>query len=247
MSTSSPAVTAAYPMPATWVMSQKWRHLLFASWPLPPDELRRHVPPNFDLDTFDGKAWLSILPMHMEDLHFRWLPPIPGTSDFPEINMRTYVRVGAQRGIYFFSIDAACLIGSWVARTFFHTPYTYAHMALRESGSDFHMECRRRQSSRRQAAELVVSYRALGTPVVPPAGTLADFLTARDTAFAESRGAIYTGPISHAPWKLTDAEAEFSVNTLAASAGITLPKTRPEVHFSWGTDTKLAFVTRLHT
>ncbi|HEY7567471.1 MAG TPA: DUF2071 domain-containing protein [Gemmatimonadaceae bacterium] len=242
------ATTLAAPPPCTWVMFQKWRHLLFASWPLAPDEMRRHVPPNFELDTFDGKAWLSLVPMHMEDLHFRFFPPIPGTSDFPEINVRTYVRLAGskgrpdRRGVYFFSIDAACWLGSLVARWVFHTPYEYAHMQLTERGTHHHMVAHRKASRLAPAADFVATYGPTGEPSLPADGSLAAFLVDRDTAFAISRGVLYWGPISHPPWKLADAEAEFEVNTLAAAAGITLPNVKPELHYSRGTNTRLCFV-----
>jgi uncharacterized protein YqjF (DUF2071 family) len=229
-------------------MFQKWRHLLFASWPIAPDEMRRHLPPNFELDTFDGKAWLSLVPMHMEDLHFRFLPPIPGTSNFPEINVRTYVRVPGKngkpdsRGVYFFSIDAACWLGSFVARWLFHTPYQFARITLTERGPFQRMVAHRKASNGTPAADLVANYRPLGEPSIPPDGSHAAFLVNRDTAFAVSHGTLYWGPIAHAPWKLADAEAEFEVNTLAAAAGIKLPDEKPELHFSWGTDTRLCFV-----
>lgn len=242
------ASTTADPPPCTWVMFQKWRHLLFASWPLAPDEMRQHVPPNFELDTFDGKAWLSIVPMHMEDLHFRFLPPVPGTSDFPEINVRTYVRLARgggradRRGVYFFSIDAACRLGALVARHFFHTPYQYARMQLTERGDYQRMVAHRTASRRSPAADFVANYRPLGQPAVPPEGSLAAFLVNRDTAFARTNNVLYWGPVAHAPWTLADAEAEFEVNTLTTAAGIALPNVKPELHFSWGTSTRLCFV-----
>jgi hypothetical protein len=248
MSAAPTPSTFAAPLQGTWIMFQKWRHLLFASWPLAPDEMRRHVPANFELDTFDGKAWLSLVPMHMEDLHFRFFPPIPGTSDFPEINVRTYVRVPGRngkpdgRGVYFFSIDASCWLGSLVARWFFHTPYQYAHMRLTERGTYHHMVAHRNASRLAPAADLVATYGPTNEPSVPPDGTLAAFLVNRDTAFAVSHGVLYWGPIKHAPWKLADAEAEFEVNTLAAAAGITLPDVKPQLHYSRGTNTELCFV-----
>lgn len=242
------ANTTTDPAPCTWVMFQKWRHLLFASWPLAPDEMRRHVPPNFELDTFEGKAWLSILPMHMEDLHFRFFPPVPGTSNFPEINMRTYVRLppaggrAERRGVYFFSIDAACCLGALVARHFFHTPYQYARMQLTERGDYHRMVAHRAASRRLRAADFVANYRVIGEPALPPEGSLSAFLANRDTAFAVNRNVLYWGPVAHPPWRLADAEAEFEVNTLPAAVGITLPNVKPQLHFSWGTNTRLCFV-----
>ena len=36
----------------------------------------------------------------------RGVPSLPWISEFPEVNVRTYVRVGDRPGVYFFSLDA---------------------------------------------------------------------------------------------------------------------------------------------
>lgn len=232
-------------LPCTWVMYQEWRHLLFMSWPVPLDEMRKHVPADLSIDTFNGTAWLSMLPMHMEDLHFRWLPPIPGTSDFPEINLRTYVTVNGQPAVYFFSLDSSSRLGALVARFFFHTPYVYAKMTLDE-GEWFHLTSRRKKSRHANAAELDIRYRPVGEPKQPAADSLAHFLVERYTAIAETKpGVIYSGPVDHAPWQLTDAEVDVRANTVPQAVGFDVAGSKPEIHFSWGTDTRLCLVSRI--
>lgn len=247
MSKSDASSGRADKLPCTWVMFQEWRHLLFMSWPIPLEEMRKHVPADLAIDTYNGTAWLSMLPMHMEDLHFRWFPPIPGTSDFPEINLRTYVTVAGQPAVYFFSLDSSSWLGSLVARYFFHTPYVHAKMKLVEDGDRFHLTSHRNKSRYLPAADLKISYRPTGEPVEPAKGSLAHFLVERYTAIAETKpGVIYSGPVDHAPWKLTDAEAEVEVNTIPQAVGFDIAGVTPEIHFSWGTDTRLCLVERMH-
>lgn len=230
-----------------WMMFQKWRQLLFMSWPIEPDEMRRHVPADLEVDLHEGKAWLSMLPMHMEDLHFRYLPPLPGTSDFPEINLRTYVRVAGQvPAVFFFSLDSSSRLGAFVARYFLHTPYVYAKMSLDRDGNTFHMTSHRKASRHAPAAALDVRYRPVGEPSEPDAGSLPHFLVERYTAIAETKpGVIYSGPVAHEPWRLTEAEAEVAENTIPQAAGFDVVGIEPSVHFSWGTDTKLSMVKRI--
>ena len=47
---------------ATVVMHQNWHHLLFLHWEVPEGELRTLVPPGLDIDTFEGKAFVSLIP-----------------------------------------------------------------------------------------------------------------------------------------------------------------------------------------
>ena len=96
-----------WPMPAApWVMTQTWNDLLFAHWPVDGDALRKLVPATFELDRFDGTAWLGVVPFHMTNVAPRFVPALPWVSAFPELNVRTYVTVAGQPGVFFFSLDA---------------------------------------------------------------------------------------------------------------------------------------------
>src|SRR5688572_1083803 len=86
-----------WPMPdSPWLMTQTWQDLLFAHWPVDYEVLRRQVPPEFEIDRFDGQAWLGIVPFRMTNVAPRLVPALPWVSAFPELNVRTYVR-GAGR------------------------------------------------------------------------------------------------------------------------------------------------------
>jgi uncharacterized protein YqjF (DUF2071 family) len=99
-----------WPLPAgPWVMRQTWHDLLFAHWPLPPALMRPLVPAPLMIDTFDGQSWAGVIPFHMSRIRGRGLPPLPGLSRFPELNVRTYVSHGGKAGVYFFSLDAVIL------------------------------------------------------------------------------------------------------------------------------------------
>ena len=89
-----------------WLMTQSWHDLLFAHWPIDPDYLRPHVPSFFQLDLFQGDAWLSIVPFFMTNVSLRGVPAVTWISEFPELNVRTYVDVGGRPGVFFFSLDA---------------------------------------------------------------------------------------------------------------------------------------------
>ena len=59
-------------MPDTpWLMTQSWNDLLFAHWRVDVAQMRRAVPDVFDLDLFDGEAWLGIVPFYMTNVGIR--------------------------------------------------------------------------------------------------------------------------------------------------------------------------------
>jgi uncharacterized protein YqjF (DUF2071 family) len=209
-------------------MKQTWHDLLFAHWPLSTAVMRPLVPSQLTLDTFDGQCWVGIVPFHMSGIRARGLPPLPGVSRFPELNVRTYVTHGGKPGVYFFSLDAANLPAVWAARTFYHLPYFYAEMSSREIGGSIqYSSCRRRGH-----AEFRGQYRPTTEARLHEKGSLDHWLTERYCLYTTHRDQVLRGEIHHQPWPLQDAEAEVEINTVAASAAIQLPASPPSLLFA---------------
>ena len=80
--------------PAGWpIMHQTWGKLLFMHWRIDQNLLRPLIPSQLSIDTFDGSAWIGVIPFTMWGIRASFLPPIPGTSAFHELNVRTYVHL----------------------------------------------------------------------------------------------------------------------------------------------------------
>jgi uncharacterized protein YqjF (DUF2071 family) len=209
-------------------MAQTWHDLLFAHWPLGPDILRPLVPPELPLDTFDGRCWVGIAPFHMSGIRLRGLPPLPGLSRFPEMNVRTYVALDGKPGVYFFSLDAANLLAVWAAGAFYRLPYFHARMSVGMRNDWIVYDSRRRGSS----AEFRGRYRPIAPVQLQHKGTLANWLTERYCLYTVAAGRVYRAEIHHQQWPLQDAEGEIEMNTVAAAAGIRFPQDAPLLHFA---------------
>jgi uncharacterized protein YqjF (DUF2071 family) len=222
-----------WPMPASpWVMTQTWHDLLFAHWPVDVASLRAKIPAGFELDLFDGEAWVGVVPFRMTNVAPRGVPALPWLSAFPEVNVRTYVRVRGTPGVYFFSLDAANPLAVGVARALVHLPYYSASMEVESRDGWVHYNSRRVPSSG-NAAELTGRYRPTGEAHAAAVGTLEYFLTERYCLFTVDRAfRAHRLDIHHPPWPLQPAEAELTVNTMAAAAGIRPADVAPLVHFS---------------
>jgi uncharacterized protein YqjF (DUF2071 family) len=220
-----------WPMPpAPWVMTQSWNDLLFAHWPVDGDALRQLVPASFELDRFDGAAWLGIVPFHMTNVTPRFVPALPWVSAFPELNVRTYVTAGGKPGVFFFSLDAGNPLAVGAARTLLNLPYYSAAMTVKADG-DAIVYASRRQSE--PAAEFAARYRGLGDRAPAPRGTLEYFLTERYCLYAVDHAyRAYRLEIHHPQWPLESAEAEITQNTMAEAAGLRLPSMAPLLHFA---------------
>jgi len=217
-------------MPAApWLMSQTWHDLLFAHWPVAQDRLRELVPSRFALDLFEGQAWLGIVPFHMTNVTPRFVPSLPWISAFPELNVRTYVRVDDKPGVFFFSLDAGNALAVGAARTLLNLPYFSAHMQVDVDGRVDYASRRLSQP----AAEFRGWYQANGDPQPPAPGSLEYFLTERYCLYAvDHQLRAYRLEIHHPPWPLETAVAEIAVNTMADAAGLRLPSIAPRLHFS---------------
>ena len=229
-----------WPVPERpWAMWQVWSDLLFAHWPIPARVMADRLPPGLTLDTWEGEAWLGIVPFHIPTLHIHGAPNIPPFTRLTELNVRTYVRVDDLPGVYFFSLDANNPITVQVARSWYHLPYLNARFNCDFAAKDGAVRYAMRRTDRRaRPGAFDAAYRPVG-PARPAApGSLDDWLTARYALYTTDRqGRVYRGDITHAPWPLAPAEADIRVNTLAASHGFTLPDTAPLLHFSRRQDT----------
>jgi uncharacterized protein YqjF (DUF2071 family) len=212
-----------------WVMTQTWNDLLFAHWTIDPAALRPKVPAAFDLDLYDGTAWIAIVPFFMTNVAPRGVPALPRISEFAELNVRTYVRVADRPGIYFFSLDAASALAVKTARALFNLPYYTASMTVSATadGVDY------RSEREAPAASLRAAYHPIGAPFHPIEGTLEYFLTERYCLYnLDHHGKPYRLDIHHPRWSLRAAAARVIRNTMAEACGLRLSATPQLLHFA---------------
>lgn len=227
-----------YPLPAgAWVMRQTWYNLLFAHWPVPVEALRAKVPPQLELDLFDGQAWLGVVPFGMSGVYPRYTFPVPWLSRFLELNVRTYVRWGGRPGVFFFSLDAANPVAVAIARSWYKLPYFNAQMRLHPQPGGWLEYASERVHRDAPPAVLRGRYRPSGDVFFSTPGTLEAFLTERYCLYTVAAGVVYRGEIHHAPWPLQRAEAELATNTMAAPHGLVLTGPPALLHFVRSIDT----------
>jgi len=231
---SAPEAThRQYPPPQSpWVLKMEWDDLLFEHWRVPPELLRPLIPAGLALDTFDGHAWIAVVPFLMTGVRPRAVPPLPWLSEFPELNVRTYVTHGGKPGVWFFSLDADQPLAVEGARRLYHLNYQWAEMSCTRAGDAVAY-----RSQRRAAPEGEAAYRAnywpLDGAVPTPKGSLGDFLVNRYCLYAaDDDGNLHRGEIDHAPWPLQEAAAEVALDTMTQPLGFALPEHEPLRWFS---------------
>lgn len=211
-----------------------WRDGLFIHWPVDPDELRPHVPGQLRLETWDGDAWLSVLPFVLTRVGLRGTPLITRLA-FPELNVRTYVRYRGNSGLFFFSIDlGSALVAATVGRT---TRLPVYHARMRVGGREgnhvtFESERREVEPTTGTPARFAATYQPDGEVFTAEPDTLAYWLTARRRFYAPTANGVLTGKIAHDPWPLQPAEVSIRENTMIEAAGLPTPTDDPVVHYA---------------
>ncbi len=208
----------------------RWHDLLFIHWPVRAEIIRPLISAEVELDTFDGWAWIGVVPFHMSGVRLRFVPPIWPVSRFAELNVRTYVKTGGRKGVWFFSLDAASKVAVRAARLL-GLPYFDAQMSV-EAGERKVAYHSARVHHDAPPAEFEATYGPTGPIYYSAPESLDRWLTARYCLYAAFGKQVVYGDIDHPPWPLQPADMDLPVNTMTQQLGISLPNTKPLLHFA---------------
>ncbi|MFC7391692.1 YqjF family protein [Scopulibacillus cellulosilyticus] len=221
-----------FPLPIRpWMMTQTWNDVFFIHWPIDFDDIRDKVPKQLYIDTFDGRAWIGIIPFHITDFKVRDVFSIPLTNAFPEINVRTYVTYDNKPGVYFFSLDAGHWMASVAARTLTPLPYYFSKIDLtKQNGAITYKSSRQDKNS--SNGEFEGTFSSISSTYKSEKGTLDEWLTERYCFYTMNRNKLYRCDIHHEKWELQKAEGEILTDTLVSSQRISLPDKKPVLHYA---------------
>lgn len=245
-----PAVEAISPEPPVWdrrtVMRQRWEELAYVHWPYEPTAVQRLLPDGLMVDTFDGRAWVGLIPFEMRRVQLGPTPPVPYLGSFVEINVRTYVRDRlGRRSVWFFSLDVprAAIVG--VARTVFSLPYCWASTDHTVDGDRHRYRMRRRWPRSGRTASADIGF-TIGPAIAADAvSDLDHFLSARWALVTTRRTTPLYGRVHHERWPLhevTDLRLEQDV---VEAAGLPSPEGEPIVRYSPGVGVEVAWFERI--
>lgn len=225
---------------------QTWSQLLFLHWRVPARLIQPLLPPQLTVDTWDGDAWVGVVPFSMQRVRPWWAPPIPGISWFLETNVRTYaVDRDGRHGVWFFSLDANQRLAVWIARRFWHLPYYHASLQLTtttaaersdslaaDQAAPVRITCQGHRRTTPEAdyrIELQVD-RAQPARTARP-GTLDYFLVERYLLFAASPdGRLRLGRVHHVPYACRPVQLAMVQQSLTTACGISSVADRQPDH-----------------
>ncbi|MGJ8678277.1 MAG: YqjF family protein [Akkermansiaceae bacterium] len=206
------------------VMKQDWSHLLFLHWEFSIDEIQARLPEGIYVDTFEGKAYLGIVPFFMEKIRPSYCPSVPGISYFQELNLRTYVYDQHGRpGVWFFTLDCNQWLAVKIARQLFHLPYNHAQMTSSENEGLLTYSSRRKNDEATQTFVYPFDLKDRQTAVPE---SLEFFLLERYRLFSQrNNGSIYQGLVHHRPYQYQSIDTSEFPTRLFSLCGFKEPDT----------------------
>jgi len=219
------------------VMYQTWENLLFIHWRWSAAEIQQTLPPGLYVDTFEGQAYIGVVPFFMQNIRPRFCPVVPGISNFLELNVRTYVHNDqGVAGVWFYSLDANQWLAVKIARQWFRLPYQHATMqATTLSTGEIDYISRRLETSTVEATRFI--YQGYGDIQQAEPSSLEFFLLERYILFSYNsrQQQLATGQVYHPPYPYQSAYLAKWDDRMLALNGFAAPQTAPDhVAFSPG-------------
>ncbi len=224
-------------------MHQRWDRLTFLHWGYDPEVVQRLLPKGLTVEEYEGSAWVGLVPFSMK-VRLPNLSRLPWMLEFPETNVRTYVRgPEGESGVWFFSLDAARLAAVSMARILYRVPYFWSRMSVVRNREVIRYESRRRfsQSDVQSTTEIQI-----GPKYSPEELTEFDhFLTARWTLYGTWGRRLLVARAEHLPWRLHRARFLTCQDDLVEAAGLRAPNVAPIVHWSPGVTVRIGYPRRI--
>jgi uncharacterized protein YqjF (DUF2071 family) len=240
-----PVVVDPPPLTGRVVMRQRWTDLAYFHWRYPADTVQALLPGDVVVDTFDGAAWVGLIPFVMRDVRLGPTPRVPYLGTFVEINVRTYVvDERGRRAVWFFSLDVPRSMIVGVARTVFSLPYCWSAGARHTVDGDRHRYTMRRTWPRPANGPTAadIGY-TVGAAITEPTD-LDHFLSARWALLTERRGNLRYGRVHHEAWPLHRVDDVAVTQTVVEAAGLPTPTGEPHALCTPGVSVSLPWFER---
>ena len=160
-------------------LTAEWRRLLMLNYAIEPDVLLPYLPAGVELDWWNDTCYVSLVGFRFVDTKVMGVG-FPGHRNFPEINLRFYVRyldpeLGWKRGVVFLRELVPVPTITWVANTLYREQYKTVPMQYRWEESKDQLEVE--YSWKQQRRQHLFSCTATAEAFDMPPGCEAEFIT----------------------------------------------------------------------
>jgi len=180
----------------------RWSNLIFLTYAVPDDVVRPYLHPALELDRWQDKAHVSLVAFDFQDTRVRGRR-FPGFVNFPELNLRTYVRHHDQAGVLFIREFVPSRLVALVARVRYNEPYSAIAMSSRTLGKS-HDLLLVEHSWRHNEADGHIRVTGPQQSTLPADAKAYPFTERRRGFGASRRGELSSYRVEHPEWAVRD-------------------------------------------
>jgi uncharacterized protein len=230
-------------------LTAEWRHLAMLNYEVDASLLLPYVPAGTELDQWGNQTFVSLVGFRFLKTKLFGLLPVPGHSNFEEVNLRFYVRRQAgsetRRGVVFIREVVPRRAIAWVARTFYNENYValpMAHEIRAANNSDLKVVYRWRSS----ASWNDINLETEGNPELPRENSVEQFITEHYWGYAaQPGGGSVEYRVTHPSWKIWQVRhSEFRGDAEELYGGGIAAGLRPTPHSAFLAEGSLVTVMR---
>jgi len=190
-------------------LTAEWRNLAMLNYEIEPSLLAPFVPAGTELDSWQGKTYVSIVAFLFLRTRVKGTP-IPFHQNFEEVNLRFYVRrlshEGWRRGVVFIKELVPRSAIAFIARRFYNENYVAVPMRHRLEGNPGELKSAAyfwRYGGQENVLKLAVT-----GPAKPLAiGSAEEFITEHYWGYARQRDqSTMEYRVDHPPWNVWQAQ-----------------------------------------
>lgn len=185
-------------------LSAEWRDLVILNYEVDPLLLQRYVPPGTELDTFDGRVFVSLVGFRFLRTKLFGFAAVPFHANFDEVNLRLYVRrregSEVRRGVVFIREIVPRAAIALVANLGYGENYSAHPMRhsvdLSASGGPARYEWRFDEQW------CGIEANARGAAAQPAENSFEQFITEHYWGYSARRGGCFEYRVAHEPWRV---------------------------------------------
>jgi uncharacterized protein YqjF (DUF2071 family) len=195
-------------------LTAEWKNLILLTYSVEPNLLEAHLPLGLELDIYKGKAFVSFVAFEFRRTRVKGIP-IPFHINFPELNLRYYVRQrrpdgSYRRGVVFIREFVPKRMIALVANRVYNEPYRATPM-----WTDSHVEEGRLIIQHRMkygGQEHSWRFVAKNAPFTPPENSTEHFFKEHEWGFGTNhRGQLMHYQVEHPVWRIFPLEERFEL------------------------------------
>lgn len=185
-------------------LSAEWRNLVMLNYEVDPEILKSRVPQGTEVDSFQGKTFVSLVGFQFLRTKIFGILPVPFHTDFEEVNLRFYVRRRERneirRGVVFIHEIVPRRGVAQVARLIYGENYGWCPMRHNVSANGTRRTTEYQWKLNGNWCTLHAE--SAGDAAIPKEESLEQFITEHYWGYVSRRGGCLEYRVSHEPWRV---------------------------------------------